>query len=169
MSNPALLVILKETKSMVSDDFKVSLLSDSPLLKLAFKFLEACVCGRDASWIWAPRLTIIIQFLPDILNQILAWRCVDVIQMKVAAATTHRCLGTISAVALLATINDAKKRWVAKFHCRQYPSGSSIVIDDWGNITGVQTTISIRLLQATGKVSDFPVGVLQTSDCSIQD
>jgi hypothetical protein len=40
ISYNALLVIGKETKSTVSDDLKVSLLSDNPLLKRPFKILE---------------------------------------------------------------------------------------------------------------------------------
>jgi hypothetical protein len=125
-----LLIIGKETKSTVLDDFKVLLLSDNPLLKLPFKYLEACFRRREASWIWAPHLTIIIRFLPDIVDHILGWRLEDVIQTMVAAATTHWRLCTISAIGLLATINNAKKRWVASFHRRLYPSSSSIVIED---------------------------------------
>ena len=155
--------------STVSDDFKVSLLSDNPLLKLPFKLLGACFCRREASWIWAPRLTIIVRFLPYIVDHILGWRWEDVIQRKVAAATTQRHLGTIYAVGLLATINATKKCWVALFLRRLYPSGSRIVIEDWGSIMGVQITISIRLLQEAPKLSDFPAGVWQTCDCSIHD
>jgi hypothetical protein len=58
------------------------------------------------------RLTIIIQFLPAVVDHIIGWRLEDVIQRKVAAATTHRRVGTICAVGLLATINDTTKRWV---------------------------------------------------------
>jgi hypothetical protein len=108
-----LLVIGKKTKSTVSDDFTVLLLSDNPLLKLPLKLLEACFHCREASWICAPRLTIIIQFLPDIVDHILGWRWEDVLQRKVAAATTHRRLGTIRAITLLATIDNSKKHRVA--------------------------------------------------------
>jgi hypothetical protein len=58
---------------------------------------------REASWIWAPRFTIIIRFLPNIVDHILGWMWEDVIQRKVAASATHSGLGTISAVSLLAT------------------------------------------------------------------
>jgi len=169
ISNNALLVRGKETKSTVSDDFKVSQLFDNPLLKLPFKLLEACFRRRETSWIWAPRLTIIIRFLPDIIDHIFGWSWEDVIQRKVGAATTHRRVGTICAVGLLATINNAKKRWVASLYRHLYPSGSSIVIEDWGNITGVWTTITNRLLQAAPMLSDYPAGVWQTGDCSIHD
>jgi hypothetical protein len=98
---------MKETKSTVSDDFKVSLLSDNPLLKLPFKLLETCFHHREASRILASRLTIIIQFLHDIVDHILGWRWEDVFQTKVAAVTTVRYLGTIYAVGLLPTINEA--------------------------------------------------------------
>jgi hypothetical protein len=169
MSNNSLLIIGKETKSMVSDDFKVSLLSDNPLLNVPFKLLETCFHRREDSWIWAPCLTIIIRFLPNIVNHILGWSWEDVIQRELGAATTQRRLGTICAIGLLATINDAIQDWAAYFHHHLYPSGSSIVIEDWGNITGVRTTISIRLLQAAPKLWDFPAGVWQTGDCSIHD
>ena len=97
----------KETKSTVSDDFKVLVVSDIPLLKLPFKRLEACLCHWEASWIWAPRLTIIIGFLPDLVYHILVRRCEDVIQSKVAADTTHWGQGTTCVVCLLATMHDA--------------------------------------------------------------
>jgi hypothetical protein len=164
-----LLVIGKETKSTVSDDFKMLLLSDNPLLKLPFKHLEGCFRCQEASLIGAPRRTIIIRLLPDIVDHILCRCWVDDIHMKEAAATTHRRLGTICAVGLLTTINNTKMRWVAYFHRCLDLSCSSIVIDDWGNITGVQTTISIRLHQAAPKLSDFPAGLWQISDCSIHD
>jgi hypothetical protein len=60
ISNNALLVIRKETKSTVSDDFKVSLRSDNPLLKFPFEQLGACFRHQDAPSICAPRLTIIV-------------------------------------------------------------------------------------------------------------
>jgi hypothetical protein len=164
-----LLVIGKETKSTVSDDFKMLLLSDNPLLKLLFKHLEGCFRCQEASLIGAPRRTIIIRLLPDIVDHILCRWWDDDIHIKETAATMHRCLGTICAVGLLATINNTKERWVAYFHRFLDPSGSSIVIDDWGNITGVQTTISIRLHEAARKLSDFPAGLWQTGDCSIHD
>jgi len=72
ISNKALLIIGKGTKSTVSDDFKVSLVPDSVLLKLLFKLLDACVCGWEASGMWAPSLTIVIRFLPDIIDRILS-------------------------------------------------------------------------------------------------
>jgi len=154
---------------MVSDDLNVLLLSDNPVLKLPFKLLEVCVCCREASEICALRLTIIIRSLPHIVDYILIWIWTDVIQRMVTAATTDGRLGTSCAVRMLHTINDAKICWVGSFHRRLYPSGSSIVIKDWGNIMGVCTTISIRILLAARKLSDFPAGVWQTSDCSIDD
>jgi len=66
-------------------------------------------------------------------------------------------------------INNPMKRWVVQFHRRIYRSGSSIVIEDWGNNTGVRTTISSRLLPAASKLSDLPAGVWQTGDGSIHD
>jgi hypothetical protein len=66
ISNNALLVIGKITKSLVSDDLKVSLLSDYPLLTLPFKLLKACFHYQKASWICVPRPTMIIYLLPDI-------------------------------------------------------------------------------------------------------
>jgi len=89
----------------------------------------------------------------------LGWRWDDVIQRNVAAANTNRCLGTSCPVGLLATINDETKSLVAYFQCYIYPSCSSIVIEDWGNISGVQTTIFIRLLQGAPKLSDSLAGV----------
>jgi len=71
------------------------------------KLLEAWFHRREASWIWAWCRTIIIRFLPDIVDPILGCRWEDVIQRKVAAAATHRHLCTICAVGLWATINHA--------------------------------------------------------------
>jgi hypothetical protein len=102
MSNNALLVIGKETKSTVSDDYKLLLPSENALLKLPFKLLEACIHHWEASSIWAPCLTINIRFLPDIIDHILGWRWEDVTQRKIAAATIHRHLATSCAVGLLA-------------------------------------------------------------------
>jgi hypothetical protein len=65
------LVSGKETKRKVSDDFKASLLSDNPLLKLPFKLLEDHFSHRKASWIWALPLTIVIRFLLNIVDHIL--------------------------------------------------------------------------------------------------
>jgi hypothetical protein len=70
---------------------------------------------------------------------------------------------------LLATLYYTKGSWVAAFHRRLYPSSSGILTEDWGNITGLPTSISIRHLQAAPKLSDFPAGVWQTGDCSFQD
>ena len=169
ISNKALLVISKETKSTVSDDFKLSWLSDNHLLKLPFELLEACFRSREASWIWMPHLSIIIQFLPDIVVHILRWRQEDVIERMVATATKHRPLGTSCAISWLATMNDTKKHWVVQFHRRLYPSGSSSVIEDWGNMTGVRTTICIRLLLAASMLSDSRAWASQTGGCSIDD
>jgi len=98
--------------SMDLDDFKVSLLSDNPLLKLPVKLLVACSHRREASLIYAPPLTINIDFLPDIFEYILGWRWENGIQRKVAAATMHTHLGASCVIGLLATVNVAKKCWV---------------------------------------------------------
>jgi len=118
---------------------------------------------------WALHLWIMIWFHPDIVDHILSWRWKDVIQMTVAVAAMHRCLGTRCAVGLLATINDTQMHSVVWFDHRLYPSGSNCVIEDWNTITSVQTTICIGLLPAAPKVSNFPPGVWQTSDCSIDN
>jgi len=78
------------------------------------------------------------RFLPNIINHILAWRWEDAIHRKVAVATTQRGLGTRCAGGLLAMISDAKERRVVECTGCLYPSGSSMVIEDWGNITGVR-------------------------------
>jgi len=124
-------VIGKEIQSTVSDAFKVLLLPDSPPLKLPFELLEACFHSQEASWIWVPCHGIIIRYLPDMTDHILGWRWEDVIQRKVAAATTHRCLGARCGVGLLAMVNDSKKHWVVQFHHGRYPSSSCIVICLW--------------------------------------
>ena len=147
----------------------VSLLSGNFLLKLQFKLLEACFCRQEGSWIWAPRLTIIIRSLRDIIDHILRWRWEDVIQNKVAAAMMHTRLGTSCAVGLLAMIYKTEMLWVASFHRHLYPSGSSIVIEDWGTITGVLTTISIRHLPEAPTPLDWLAGVWQPGDCSTHD
>jgi len=169
ISNNTLLVIGKETKSTVPDDFKVSLLSDNPPFKLLVVLLEACLRPWEASWIWALHLSIIIRFLPNIIDHILGWRWEDVIQRKVVVATAHRRLGTRCAVSLLAMMNDAKKCWVVEFNRHLYPTGSRILIDDLGHITGVRPTLSIRRLPAAPKLSDFPAGIWQTNNCSIHN
>ena len=110
--NNTLLVNSKETKSTVSDDIKVLLLSDKIPLKIPFECLEAGFRHWEASWIWAPRLRIIIRSLPDIVDHILSQRWEDVIQGKVAEVTKHRHLGTRCAVGSLATINNPKKHSV---------------------------------------------------------
>jgi hypothetical protein len=74
ISNKALLLSGKQTKIMVSDDFKVSLLFQNPLLKTSVKYLEDCLCGWEASCILAACLTIIIWLDPDIVNHMLGWR-----------------------------------------------------------------------------------------------
>jgi len=151
------------------DDFKVSLLSHNPLLKLPFELLEAGFRPQEACSIWDPQLSINNPFLPDIVDRILGSMCEDVMQRKVATVTPHRSLGTRCAVGLLATIHDANKPWVVQLYDHLYPSGSNIVIDDWVNITEVWTTISIRLLPADPKLSDFPAVVWRTGKCSIHD
>jgi len=108
-----LLVIGKEKNTTVSDDRKKSLLSHIPFWEVLFKLLEACFPSQKASWIWVPRLTIIIRFLHNIVYHILGWMWEDNIQWKLAVATTHRCLGTSCMVSFLAMINHAKNYWVA--------------------------------------------------------
>jgi len=66
-------------------------------------------------WIWAPGLNIVIWFLSNIRDHILRWRWKDGIQRKIAAATMRRCLGSIVAVGLLATMNDANSVGLLKF------------------------------------------------------
>lgn len=105
MGSHSLLIIGTETESMVSDDFKVLLLSENPASKLAFKLLEACFCSLEACWSWEPHLSSIMQFLPNIIGHILSWRWEDVILRKVDVGTTHRRLGSRCAVTLLATIH----------------------------------------------------------------
>ena len=98
ISNKPLLMIGKETKTTVPDDIKISLWSDKPSFKLLFNILEADFRSQEASWIWVPRLSIIIQFLSNIVDHILGWRWEDVLPKKVAATTTHRYLGTSCAI-----------------------------------------------------------------------
>jgi len=112
ISNNALVVIGKETRSTVLDDFMVSLMPENPPLKLPWQLLEACFGHQESAWIWAVRLGSNIQLLPNIVDHILGCRWEPVILGKVAAVTTQRCLGTSCAVGLLATINDAKWGWV---------------------------------------------------------
>jgi len=169
ISNNALLIISKVIEITVLDDLKVYLLANHDLLKLRFEQLEACFRRPEASWIVALRLSIIVRFLPIIVDYILGWRWEDVTDRKARVATTHRRLGTSRGIRLLATIINKHEGWVVQFHCRQYPSGSSIDIETCGNITHVCTTTSIRLLPAAPKLSDFPADVWQTSDHSIQD
>jgi len=110
--NNALPVICQETKSIVSDDFKVSLLPDNPPWMLHFECLESCVRCQEAAWIGVGHLSIIIQFLPNMIDYIVCWRSDDVIHRTVAVTSTHRHLGTRCACGMLATIHDAKKHWV---------------------------------------------------------
>jgi hypothetical protein len=95
------------------DDFKVSLQSDNPHLKLPFKLLKAEFQCREASSIWVPLLTTIIRFLSNIIAHILGRRWEDVIQRKVAVPTTHMGLGNSWAFGLLATVYDNKMWSVA--------------------------------------------------------
>jgi hypothetical protein len=107
--NNVLLVIGKEIKSTVSDDFKVSLQSDNPLMKFLLKLLEVCFCHQESCCIWVLYIDNFIQYLANIVDHILGWRWPNVMQMELAAATKQRCLGTSCAVGLLSSINDAKK------------------------------------------------------------
>jgi len=152
---------------MVSDDFKVSLLSDIPHMKLPMEHVNACASCREASRMCAPHLSIMIPFLHDIIDHVLAWRREDIIQWEVAAATTHTHLGSICAVGLGPTINDSRTGWVVQFHRRLYLSSGSSVVVDWGKITTVWTTICSGLLLAAPKLLGFPAQVWQTSNCSV--
>ena len=169
ISNNTSVVISKQTRSTVSDDVKVSLRSDNRPLKLHFEILEACCCHLEAFWIWAPGLNIIIRSLPDIIEHIIGWRWEDGIQRKVAAATMHRRLGSRCFFGLLAMISDARKHWVVQFDHQLYPSRCSIDIQDWGHITGMCTTMPIRLFTAAPNLSDCLAGVCETRDCSIHN
>ena len=119
---------------MVLDHFKVLVLSGNPHLKHPFKLLGACFRHLEESRILGTHLSIIIRFLPDIIDHTFCWRWGDTIQTMIVAATTHRHLGTQWAVGLLATMNDAKTHYSVRFHCPLYPSGSSMVIEDWCRI-----------------------------------
>jgi hypothetical protein len=109
----AFLVNGKETKSTVLDDFKVSLQSDNPHLKLPFKVLKTGFRRQESSSIWVRSLTLIIRFLPNIITHILGWRWDDVIQRKVAVRTTQIGLGNSWAFDLLVTTYDTKMWSVA--------------------------------------------------------
>jgi hypothetical protein len=67
-------VIRNETKSMVTDDLMISLLSDNPCLKLLLKLVKAFFSRWEASWIWLLHVTIDIRFLSDIIDDILGWK-----------------------------------------------------------------------------------------------
>jgi hypothetical protein len=67
-------VIRNETKSMVTDDSMISLLSDNPRLKLLLKLVKAFFSRWEASCIWLLHLTINIRFLSDIIDHILGWK-----------------------------------------------------------------------------------------------
>jgi hypothetical protein len=84
-------------------------------------------------------------------------------------ATMHMRLATSCVIGLLATIDNAMKHWNGYFHGRHYPSSSGIVIEDWGNIMGVRTAISILLHCAAPKLADFQTRVQQTSDYSMHN
>jgi hypothetical protein len=90
----------------VSDDFKESLLSDNPLFKCPLKLLKAGFCSPTASWMWMPRLTIIMLLIRDRVGLIFGWWCDNLIQTQVAVATRPRCQGNMSAISVLATIKD---------------------------------------------------------------
>jgi len=55
------------------------------ILKLPFELLEACFHFQEPSRIWAPRPSMMIEFLPNTINYILRWRWANVIQRKVTA------------------------------------------------------------------------------------
>jgi len=169
ISNNTLFVISEETKSRVPHEFNESLLPNNPLSKHPFKLLVAYFHCREYSWIWVLRLSIIIRFLPTIVNHILSCWWKDCIQGKVAAATTHRRLGTSFAAGSLAAINDTAQPRVVHFDHLIYGSGNSIVIEEWGGIMAIRTTIAISLLLAAPKLSHLPAAVLLTGDCSILD
>jgi len=112
ISNNALIVISKETKSTVSGDFIRMPLSGNPPLKLPFEVFEACFHCWVSFWILAQRLSIVIKLLLCIVDHILSWKWEDVIQRKIAAGTMHMCLGIRCAIGLLATINNEIMRLV---------------------------------------------------------
>jgi hypothetical protein len=60
---------------------------------------------------------------------------------------------------MLAMINDAKTGRFGYFDRCLYPSGSNIVIEAWGRITGTQTNIANTLLPAAQKLSDIAAGI----------
>ena len=89
------------------------------------------------------------------------------LQRKVAAATKYRRLGTRCDMGLLATTNNTKTRWVVSLHTCLYLSGSGVVIEDWGNITGIWTISSNRPLLSALILLELSVGIWPTSDWSI--
>jgi len=97
---------------------------------IALELLEVGFRSGEAPWIWAVRIGIIIRFLPDIINYILRWRRQDDIQRMVAAASTHKRLGTRCAFGLLAMIKQPKYCWVDEFDPCHYTSGSRTDIHD---------------------------------------
>jgi hypothetical protein len=114
-SNMALPGIGKDTMCTIFDYLTLSLLSDNSIWNHQFTQLEACLCDREASCIWAVYPTIIIWFLPDICCHILGWWWDDVIHRQMAATTTPRGLGPSCAMRCIATINKAKSVQLLNF------------------------------------------------------
>jgi len=94
-----MLIIGKPAKSIVSSNFKMSLLPDNPTLRLHFKLLKGSIHHWKASWICAPHLGIIMCF----------WWWENLFQLKVAVGTMHMHQGARCAKGLLGMINDEKK------------------------------------------------------------
>jgi len=147
----------------------VATLSADHYFKLPFELLEVFFRYQEAWPIWESHLIIIIWLLPNIVDYILHWMWEDVIQRTIAAATMNRILDTRCTVGLLAIMNNTRNIWVIQFQRHLYPSSSSSVIEDWGNIPGARTAVSSSLLLAAQQLSDIPAGMLQIGNCSIPD
>lgn len=146
ISNNILLIIGNESKSMVSIDFKVSLLCGNPPSKLLFNHVKAIIHCWRASSIWVLHHIIIVRLLCVIIDHILGCRQEHVNHRTVATATTYNYLGMRCIIGMIGMINDVNYCWVVECHCPLYTSTSSVIIDEWGNIPGVWPTICIRLL-----------------------
>jgi hypothetical protein len=143
------------------------LLSDSSLLILPFEFWKHVVVGRK--YLWTRHCVSASLFNSSPIFLIISFAGGRRMNMYLvgAAAAMHRHQNTYCAVGEFATMDNAQQHSIVQFHRRLYPSGSSIVIQVWGNNVAVHTTISIRLLPAAIKLSECPHAVRQTGDCSI--